>query len=143
MPEVGKGAVEGKYRKVIDTKDGRCTGSVDLDAACKAEEPGANRWDYGLGFKKVDKPELAIWVEPHSGSSAGEVKAVLAKLDWLEAKLALKPFADLRALTGTRFQDWDLPESAGLRLDAVRPIRDAIKARVLVLLEELNAPAAA
>ncbi|WP_442770622.1 hypothetical protein [Zoogloea ramigera] len=99
VPEVGKGAVEGKYRKVIDTKDGRCTGSVDLDAACKAEEPGANRWDYGLGFKKVDKPELAIWVEPHSGSSAGEVKAVLAKLDWLEAKLALKPFADLRALT--------------------------------------------
>ena len=60
-----------------------------------------------------------------------------------QADLVITLGADLRALTGTRFQDWDLPESAGLRLDAVRPIRDAIKARVLVLLEELNAPAAA
>lgn len=99
LPEAGKGAVEGKYRKVIETKDALFTGSVDLDAACKAEEPGANRWDYGLGFKKVDKPELAIWVEPHPGGSTREVKTVLAKLDWLEEKLALKHFAGLRALT--------------------------------------------
>lgn len=60
-----------------------------------------------------------------------------------QADLVITLGADLRALTGTRFRDWDLPESAGLRLDAVRPIRDAIKARVLLLLEELNASAAA
>ncbi|MFT4217894.1 MAG: heat-shock protein HtpX [Micropruina sp.] len=61
-----------------------------------------------------------------------------------EADLVISLGADLRALTGGRsYADWDLPESAGLRLDAVRPIRDAIKARVAALLIELNAPAAA
>ena len=101
QPEAGKGAVERQYRNVITAKDAgtRFTGSVDLDAAFKAEEPGANRWDYGLGLKKGDKPELAIWVEPHPGSSTGEVKTVLAKLDWLEGKLALRHFAGLRELT--------------------------------------------
>lgn len=76
-----------------------------------------------------------------------EPKAVSPEL-LQQAGLVITLGADLRAMTGaavagTRFVDWDLPESAGLRLDAVRPIRDAIKARVLALLVELNAPAAA
>lgn len=76
-----------------------------------------------------------------------EPKAVSPEL-LQQAGLVITLGADLRAMTamagaGTRFQDWDLPESAGLRLDAVRPVRDAIKARVLALLAELNAPAAA
>jgi arsenate reductase (thioredoxin) len=61
-----------------------------------------------------------------------------------DADLVISLGADLRGLPrGLTYADWDLPESTGLRLDAVRPIRDAIKARVLALLSELNAPAAA
>jgi arsenate reductase (thioredoxin) len=40
-----------------------------------------------------------------------------------------------------RYEDWDLPDPAGLPLDAVRPIRDAIRDRVHALLEDLD-PAA-
>jgi arsenate reductase (thioredoxin) len=41
---------------------------------------------------------------------------------------------------GKRYEDWDLPDPAGLGLAAVRPIRDAIRVRVQALLSEL-APA--
>jgi arsenate reductase (thioredoxin) len=43
---------------------------------------------------------------------------------------------------GKRYEDWDLPDPAGLGVDAVRPIRDAIQGRVLALLRDLE-PAAA
>ena len=39
---------------------------------------------------------------------------------------------------GKRYEDWDLPDPAGLPLDAVRPIRDAIRDRVQTLLEDLG-----
>ena len=38
---------------------------------------------------------------------------------------------------GKRYEDWDLPDPAGLSIDAVRPIRDAIRDRVEILLDEL------
>ncbi len=61
-----------------------------------------------------------------------------------QADLVITLGVDLRPLTGgASFVDWALPESAGLELPAIRPIREAIKARVLTLLAELNAPAAA
>ncbi len=99
--EAGKSAVEGKYRAIIAAKQAKATftGSVDMDGSFKPSEPKANRWDYGLGLAEPGQPERAVWVEPHSGDSAGEVKKVLAKLDWLEAKLALKEFAKLKCLT--------------------------------------------
>ena len=43
---------------------------------------------------------------------------------------------------GKRYEDWDLPDPAGLPLDAVRPIRDAIRGRVQALLSDLGVPAA-
>src|SRR5215831_13053047 len=43
---------------------------------------------------------------------------------------------------GKRYEDWELPDPAGLDLAAVRPIRDAIRDRVQTLLNEL-APAPA
>ena len=43
---------------------------------------------------------------------------------------------------GKRYEDWDLPDPAGLGVEAVRPIRDAIHGRVLALLRDLD-PAAA
>lgn len=51
---------------------------------------------------------------------------------------------DVAALTpGSHYTDWDFPDPAGSRLDTVRPIRAAIKRRVIELLAELSAPAAA
>lgn len=43
---------------------------------------------------------------------------------------------------GKRYEEWVLDDPAGQDLDHVRPIRDEIKRRVLVLLDELTAPAA-
>ncbi len=40
---------------------------------------------------------------------------------------------------GKRYEDWDLPDPAGLDLAAVRPIRDEINRRVSQLLAELVA----
>ncbi len=41
---------------------------------------------------------------------------------------------------GKRYLDWDLPDPAGLGLDAVRPIRDEILRRVSRLVDELTPP---
>ena len=38
---------------------------------------------------------------------------------------------------GKRYEDWDLPDPAGLDLAAVRPIRDAIGDRVQALADDL------
>ena len=38
---------------------------------------------------------------------------------------------------GKRYLDWELPDPAGLEIDAVRPIRDEIQRRVSALLGEL------
>ena len=39
---------------------------------------------------------------------------------------------------GKRYENWDLPDPAGQRVDAVRPIRDDIEERVRRLLTELD-----
>ncbi len=39
---------------------------------------------------------------------------------------------------GKRYQDWELPDPAGLDVTSVRPIRDDIEQRVRSLLRELN-----
>ncbi len=39
---------------------------------------------------------------------------------------------------GRRYEDWPLADPAGQGIDAVRPIRDAIRARVTTLLSELG-----
>jgi len=41
---------------------------------------------------------------------------------------------------GTRYEDWDLDDPAGLHLDAVRPIRDDVERRVRRLLDQLHIP---
>ena len=38
---------------------------------------------------------------------------------------------------GKRYEDWELADPAGQGIDAVRPIRDDIKARIVKLLDEL------
>jgi protein-tyrosine-phosphatase len=39
---------------------------------------------------------------------------------------------------GTRYEDWAVPDPAGLAVEEVRPIRDEIERRVRALLEELD-----
>lgn len=39
---------------------------------------------------------------------------------------------------GKRYEDWELADPAGQGIDAVRPIRDDIKGRILNLLESLD-----
>lgn len=39
---------------------------------------------------------------------------------------------------GTRYEDWELDDPAGRPLDEVRPIRDAIRARVSALVDALT-----
>jgi len=41
-------------------------------------------------------------------------------------------------LPGLRYREWDLPDPAGLPIDAVRPIRDEIERRVCALARELG-----
>ena len=41
---------------------------------------------------------------------------------------------------GKRYEDWTLDDPAGQGIEAVRAIRDQIKARVLQLIEELSTP---
>lgn len=41
-------------------------------------------------------------------------------------------------LPGKRYEDWVLNDPAGLGVEAVRPIRDEIRARVEKLLHELG-----
>jgi arsenate reductase (thioredoxin) len=43
---------------------------------------------------------------------------------------------------GTRYVDWELDDPAGMGVEAVRPIRDEIKDRVVSLLRELGVPTA-
>lgn len=44
---------------------------------------------------------------------------------------------------GKRYEDWALEDPAGQGVEAVRPIRDEIRARILALLDELGVPAVA
>ncbi len=61
-----------------------------------------------------------------------------------QADLVITLGVDVRDLApGSHYLDWDFPDPAGSRLETVRPIRDAIKRRVLELLLELDVPAAA
>lgn len=97
----GKSAVEGRYRGMIEAlnADASFCGSLDLDTAFAKSEGTSNRWDYGLGMQPKTRQPYAVWVEPHSANSTGEVKTILAKLAWLKGKLSLPAFADLKALT--------------------------------------------
>lgn len=97
----GKQAVANRYQERVQTRVGntRFTGSVDVDAAFAQAEPHAHRWDYGLGVQLHGHKECAVWVEPHPAASTREVKTMLAKLDWLQAKLRLPAFAEFKALT--------------------------------------------
>lgn len=96
----GKSAIKNQYQPGIAGGPGvRFTASIDIDTAFQTSEPQASRWDYGLGLQKRGSGEMAVWIEPHPASSHSEVSKIIAKLDWLEAKLALPALKDLKLLT--------------------------------------------
>ena len=41
---------------------------------------------------------------------------------------------------GKRYEDWELDDPAGQGVEAVRPIRDDIRARVVALMKSLDVP---
>ena len=121
--EAGKGAVESRYRGHVASKlsNTQFTGSLNMDEAFRTAEGQTHRWDYGLGVRLPAKNEMAVWVEPHPASSNGEVKVVLAKLDWLKSKLRLAAFEPLKVLTdecvtqGVRPYRWMASGHVGIR----------------------------
>jgi hypothetical protein len=68
---------DGKHVAAQDTR--ALTGSVNVDSALKGQYPNDPRWDYGIGHQD----RLVFWIEIHP-ASGGEVKVVLAKLQWLK-----------------------------------------------------------
>jgi hypothetical protein len=63
----------------------RLTGSVDVDAALETDLASEPRWDYAIGYGGSED-ETVHWVEVHPATD-GQVRAVLAKLDWLRSWL--------------------------------------------------------
>jgi len=62
----------------------RIRGSVDIDTTVRKEYPNDSRWDYAIGHQPSNvKGEVIYWIEVHPASN-GEVKVVIAKLQWLK-----------------------------------------------------------
>jgi len=94
----GKQGMKGEHREQVDCADTRrFLGSFDLDNAYKATQAGANRWDYGLGFKEKSNDEVMIWLEVHPATTS-EVDVFLRKYQWLVNWLKTEA-KDLAALT--------------------------------------------
>ena len=93
----GLRALRSADRKRILCEDARSLdGSVCLDDALINKYPQAARWDYGIGLKK-GRRVLAIWVEVHPARSGKDVQSMLAKVDWLKARL--QKSSDLCSMT--------------------------------------------
>lgn len=61
----------------------KISGSLHLDAAVELLYPNAARWDYGIGIKKTEAKDEAIWVEVHP-ADANQVPRMIDKLAWLK-----------------------------------------------------------
>lgn len=97
--QIGKGAIEGKYRSQIATSGAYSfSHSIDVDAFYAVSEPQSPRWDYGVGVRNGTN-DYAIWIEPHGATSSSEVDRVISKLNWLKEKMRCDDWSGLRALT--------------------------------------------
>ncbi|MBC7226222.1 MAG: hypothetical protein H5T61_03195 [Thermoflexales bacterium] len=82
----GKQALGPDGDRIRCKKNGRFTGSVNLEKALKEKYPDDPLWDYGVGFQIERGPEVAFWIEVHPAYTS-EVSAFLSKLAWLKAWL--------------------------------------------------------
>ena len=67
--------------RIVVADSRRLSGSIDLDAATRASQPNAARWDYGIGW--IGTSETVYWVEVHPASSGANFGEISGKLDWL------------------------------------------------------------
>jgi len=98
------------------------------------------------GFSGGSEP--ADQVNPAAVAAMAEVGVDIAKQTprrWSEADLEAADVVVTMGcgdtcpfVPGTRYEDWPIADPAGLPLEAVRPIRDEIRARVEKLLGELG-----
>jgi len=99
-----------------------------------------------VGFSGGSEP--ADQVNPAAIAAMAEVGVDIAKQTprrWSEADLEVADVVVTMGcgdtcpfVPGTRYEDWPIDDPAGLPLEAVRPIRDEIRARVEKLLGELG-----
>lgn len=69
------------------------TTSIDVDSACRASQPNAARWDYGVGERR-NRQEMLHWIEVHPASGDNSIAQMGAKLKWLRGWLHGKALAD-------------------------------------------------
>lgn len=84
----GLSALRAKDRAHILPEDTRLLrGSADVDSALQKHDPNANRWDFAIAYKHLNrKSDCLYWVEIHTANDK-EVKVVLNKLRWLRTWL--------------------------------------------------------
>lgn len=68
----------------------RLSTSVDIDTACKASQPTAARWDYGVAQRQGTR-EIVHWIEVHPAGGGNNISQMQNKLTWLRAWLHGKP----------------------------------------------------
>ena len=116
-------AQDGRTTPVIDPVTGKqyanaaLSGPADVDSAMKAAADAFESWK-------------------HSTPSVRQ-KAINDIADAMEANMTELIEAEIEN-TGKRYEDWELEDPAGHGIEAVRPIRDEIRRRVVELLNDLG-----
>jgi hypothetical protein len=86
----GLGALRAQDKARIDPENTSTTylrGSVDIDTAWTALDPGGNRWDFAIGCQHQNRSdEFIYWVETHTGAD-DQIAVMLRKLNWLKTWL--------------------------------------------------------
>jgi len=77
---------EGDRNRLSCQDTRRISGSLNLDAGVAQLYRNAARWDYGIGIKKTESADRAIWVEVHP-ADAHQVQRIIEKLTWLRGWL--------------------------------------------------------
>jgi len=75
--------IERDRNKLSCKEPRKISGSLHLDVAVAQLYPNAARWDYGIGIKKTEAKDEAIWVEVHP-ADANQVPRMIDKLTWLK-----------------------------------------------------------
>ncbi|MCK5055318.1 MAG: hypothetical protein KAT34_01575, partial [Candidatus Aminicenantes bacterium] len=79
----GLGAIKNQHRKKIRINNARnLKGSMDIDKACKYNEPNSPRWDYLVVIRKNNLENLAL-IEIHGAAKPGNAKEMIKKKEWL------------------------------------------------------------
>jgi hypothetical protein len=89
--------LEGDRERLSCQDTRKISGSLHLDAAVTPLYPNAARWDYGIGIKKTESKDKAIWVEVHP-ADANHVRKMIEKGIWLKNWLKNRA-PDLMAIT--------------------------------------------